>query len=146
MAVRIKKLTVADVEYVAFRLAKEMMEWDEPIPEFATRYPAKLEGCINAPFQTYDKKSLYKGIICKGSALFYYMIKDHPFQNGNKRIAITSLMYLLFSNGYWLTTSNDAIYDFAKEIAGSDPAQREETMRKIENFIKKSLVRQLPNI
>ena len=62
---RPRKINVADVEYAAFRLAKELMEWDEPIPPFETRFPEKLEGAINAPFQTYEGRSLYRGIFAK---------------------------------------------------------------------------------
>ena len=61
----IKKINLADVEYTAFQLAKKFMEWSEPIPEFETRFPDKLESCIETPFQTFDKKSLYKGLIGK---------------------------------------------------------------------------------
>ena len=39
----IKPITVAEVEHIAFVLAKELMSWDEPIPDFHTRFPNKLE-------------------------------------------------------------------------------------------------------
>lgn len=132
---RPKKITVADVEYAAFKLAKELMEWDEPIPPFETRFPEKLEGAINAPFQTFGGKSLYRGIFAKAAALFYFMIKDHPFQNGNKRIAVATLLYFLFSNGWWISVSNDALYEFARSVADSDPRSKDMTLRMIEGFL-----------
>ncbi|MEX2013095.1 MAG: type II toxin-antitoxin system death-on-curing family toxin [Candidatus Levyibacteriota bacterium] len=137
---RIQKISVADVEYVAFQLAKALMEWDEPIPDFDTRFPEKLEGAINAPFQTFDRKSLYKGLLGKSAALFYLMIKDHPFQNGNKRIAIATLLYFLQSNGYWLSVTNDLLYEFAKSIAGSNPTLKDSELKRIEDFLNVSLV------
>jgi len=133
---RPRKITVADVEYAAFRLAKELMEWDEPIPPFETRFPAKLEGAIHAPFQTYDGRDLYKGVFGKAAALFYFIIKDHPFQNGNKRIAIATLLYFLYSNNWWLSVTNDALYEFAKGVAGSSPSAKGHTLRMIEAFLK----------
>jgi len=42
----IHKLTIAEVEYIAFSLAQELMEYGEPIPPFDTRYPEKLESCL----------------------------------------------------------------------------------------------------
>ena len=36
-------ITVADVEYLAFRLAQEGLSFDEPIPDFSTRVPNVLE-------------------------------------------------------------------------------------------------------
>lgn len=133
---RPKKLGVADVEYAAFKLAKRMMEWDEPIPPFETRFPEKLEGAINAPFQTFAGESLYRGVFAKAAALFYFMIKDHPFQNGNKRIAVTTLLYFLFSNGWWVSVSNDTLYEFAKSVAKSDPLLKDAVLKMIEGFLK----------
>lgn len=138
---RPRRISVADVEYAAFRLAKELMEWDEPIPPFETRFPAKLESSINTPFQTYARKPLYRGIFGKAAALFYFMIKDHPFQNGNKRIAIATLLYFLHSNGWWIIVSNDALYEFAKEVAASKPVFKDTTLRAIENFLQTSKIR-----
>jgi len=39
----VRIITVADVEYLAFRLAKEHLFFDEPIPDFSTRFPNVLE-------------------------------------------------------------------------------------------------------
>jgi death-on-curing family protein len=135
----IKRINLADVEYTAFQLAKKFMEWSEPIPDFETRFPDKLESCIETPFQTFDRKSLYKGLIGKSAILFYLMIKNHPFQNGNKRIAITTLILFLVQNGKWLSTSNDDIYQFACEVAESRPEERTEIMNLINSFIKKNI-------
>jgi death-on-curing family protein len=135
----IKRINLADVEYTAFQLAKKFMEWNEPIPDFKTRFPDKLESCIETPFQTFDRKSLYKGLIEKSSILFYLMIKNHPFQNGNKRIAITTLLLFLIQNGKWLSTSNESIYRFACLVAESKPDNMQEVMIVVNSFIKKNL-------
>lgn len=88
-----KTIFIVEVEYLAFRLAKETMDFNEPIPDFSTRFPNILESCLAVPFQRFSQKSLYKGLIEKAAILFYLMIKNHPFQNGNKRIAMTTLFY-----------------------------------------------------
>lgn len=31
-------ITIAEVEYTAFNLAEKLMTWDEPIPEFRSRF------------------------------------------------------------------------------------------------------------
>lgn len=85
-----KSISIIDVERTAFTLAKELMEWNEPIPGFGTRFPNILESCLATPFQTFNRKKLYKGLIEKAAILFYLMIKNHPFENGNKRIAMTT--------------------------------------------------------
>ena len=135
----IKRIKLADVEYIAFQLAKKFLEWDEPIPDFNTRFPDKLESCIETPFQTFDRKSLYKGLIEKSAILFYLMNKNHPFQNGNKRTAVTTLMFFLVENGKWLSVSNHDFYEFACEVAGSKAEDKDDTMVIVRSFIEENL-------
>lgn len=135
-----KKLTIAEVEYVAYRLAKELMEWDESIPDFKSRFPNILESCLVTPFQTFRKKALYRGLMAKAAILFYLMIKNHPFQNGNKRIAMTTLFYLLYKNRKWLKVDNWELYNFAKWVAESNPKLKEETVKAVEKFVTTYLI------
>src|SRR3989344_1819753 len=101
-----KTVTIREVEYLAYSLAQELMSWDEPIPEFASRFPHTLESCLATPFQMFGGKPLYKGLIDKAAMLFYLMIKNHPFKNGNKRIAVTTLVVFLYRNNKWLTVDD----------------------------------------
>jgi death-on-curing family protein len=133
-------LTIREVEFVAHRLAQETLAWDEPIPSFNTRFPKVLESCLAAPFQTYGGRVLYKGLEEKASILFYLMVKNHPFANGNKRIAITTLLYLLLKNGKWLTVDQTEFYNFAKWVAESNPKFRQETVAAIGKFVRLNLV------
>jgi len=36
---KMKKLNITEVEYIAFRLAKQHLSFDEPVPDFSTRFP-----------------------------------------------------------------------------------------------------------
>lgn len=132
---KIKRITILEVEYIAFKLAKHFLEWDEPIPAFGTRFVGRLESCIAQPFQSFNHKLLYRGIVSKSAILFYLMVKNHPFENGNKRIAVTTLLYFLEENGLWLKTSSESIYHFAKEVAKSDPREKEKIVESITTFI-----------
>jgi len=135
-----QEITITEVEYVAYRLAKETMDWHEPIPDFGSRFPNILEGCLIAPFQTFDNKNLYQGLIAKAAVLFYLMIKNHPFQNGNKRIAMATLFYFLYKNKKWMQVDNQELYNFAKWVAESNAKLKAETVKAIEKFIKTYLV------
>lgn len=135
-----KKLTIAEVEYVAHSLARELMNWDEPIPEFGSRFPNILESCVAIPFQKFGKKNLYPGLIDKASVLFYLMVKNHPFQNGNKRIAMTTLLYFLWSNKKWMRVDNQELYNFAKWVAASNPKLKDETVAATSKFIKTYII------
>ena len=131
----IKKPNITEIEYIAHRLAQELMEYGEPIPPFDTRYPDKLESCLQTPFQTFERKSLYHGFDTKAAMLFYLMIKNHPFQNGNKRVAVLTLIYFLHANGRSLKVSNKQLYEFSKKIAGSDADHKSLIVSEIINFI-----------
>lgn len=133
-------ITVSDVEYLAFRLAKEHISFNEPIPDFSTRYPNVLESCILTPFQGFGGKSLYPSLVAKASILFYLMIKNHPFQNGNKRVAITTLLAFLLNNKKWLRADTQELYNFTVWVAQSPPQAKDQVVEATENFIKKHLV------
>ena len=129
-------LTIAEVEYLAYRLAKKMLGWDEPIPEFNSRFPNVLESCLTIPFQTFSKKSLYPSMLSRTAILFYLMIKNHPFQNGNKRIAITTLLTYLYKHDKWLKVDTKELYNFTRWVAESNPKLKDETVKAVEKFIK----------
>ena len=128
-------LSVADVEYIAYDLAKKLMTHDEPIPDFVTRFPNVLERCLIQPFQRFDGKDLYQGLIKKTAILFYLMIKNHPFQNGNKRIAVSTTLFFLVDNDKWLKISNQELYNFAKWVAESNANLKDATVNAVEKFI-----------
>ena len=94
-----RAVTVEEVEYIAFKLAREHLAFDEPIPDFQTRFPNRLESCLLTPFVRFAGTSPYSSLSAKAAMLLYLMIKNHPFQNGNKRIAITTLLVFLHKNG-----------------------------------------------
>jgi death-on-curing family protein len=128
-------ITIADVEYLAFRLAKEHLSFNEPIPDFSTRFPNVLESCVLTPFQRFSGKALYRTLVGKASILFYLMIKNHPFQNGNKRIAITTLLTFLHSNGKWLKADTQELYNFTVWVAMSPSQVKEQVVAAIQKFI-----------
>jgi len=138
---RPKSITILEIEYTAFRLAEKFMTFDEPIPEFGSRFPNTLESCIGQPFMRFDGKDLYRGLAGKGSILFYLLIKNHPFQNGNKRIAVMSLLYFLYKNGRWLDVDSIGLYRFAKGIAKTKASTRKEAISNIQRFLEEHIVK-----
>jgi death on curing protein len=130
-----QELSLEAVQYIAHSLAKEMMRFDKPIPDFGTRYPNILESCLAVPFQTFDKKSLYSNFSDKASILFYLMIKNHPFHNGNKRVAVTTLLVFLAISKRWIKADVRSLYQFAVDIAQSDPKQKSKMCEHIKAFI-----------
>ena len=134
-----KLITIADVEYLAFRLAKEHLSFDEPIPDFSTRFSNSLESCVLTPFQKFSGKALYPTLVAKASILFYLMIKNHPFQNGNKRIAITTLLTFLYGNNKWLKADTQELYNFTVWVAQSPAQLKDHVVGAVQKFIRDHL-------
>jgi death-on-curing family protein len=135
-----QKITVKIVEHLSLKLAQEMLTYDKPIPDFTTRFPNRLESCLATPFQTFAKSSLYPSLVGKAGILFYLMIKNHPFQNGNKRIAMTTLMVFLFLNKKWLKVDTQELYNFTVWIAQSPAKLKNEVVKAVEKFLKTYMV------
>lgn len=58
-----------------------------------------LESALSAPFQTFDGEYIYKTTKAKAAKLGYFLIKNHPFVDGNKRIGILVMLAFLEING-----------------------------------------------
>ena len=135
----IKYPSVNEIRFVAHELACKLMDYGEPIPDFYTRYPDALERSLGSLGQTYNKKDLYPTLLDKSAILFYLMIKNHPFQNGNKRIAVMSLLYFLMQNNHWIRVDTKVLYNFAKWVAESDANVKEAVVAAIKIFLKNNL-------
>ncbi len=105
------------------------------------REEGSLEKIVGAIYQSYGGKSLYSNIKEKASHLFYFVIKDHPFIDGNKRSA--SLLFILFLSKNNLlfrkngekTMGDSALVALALLVAESNPKDKEIMINLIINLI-----------
>lgn len=133
-------LTSEDFEYLCFDFTREYMTFDEPIPDYETRDAALLESSLGSPTQTFGGKFLYPTLTKQASVLFYSLIKNHPFKNGNKRIAVISLLTFLSLNQKWLLIEPYVLYKLAKSVAETKPAEHENSLKVIEKTITENLI------
>ncbi len=98
---------------------------------FGKRRNGSFEGNLNAIFQSFDGKELYPSIPEKAANLLYFVIKDHPFYDGNKRIGALLFVLFLTMNDCHLTEkgetkiSDRALTAIALLIAESEPSEKE---------------------
>ncbi|OGE75763.1 MAG: hypothetical protein A3C85_04395 [Candidatus Doudnabacteria bacterium RIFCSPHIGHO2_02_FULL_48_21] len=110
---------------------------------FGVEVSHKLSSVIGSIEQTFGGKSLYKSLEEKAAHLLYFVIKDHPFVDGNKRIgSLLFLVYLIqnhiFYNRRGERKINDtALVALALLIAESKPAQKDIMIRLVVNLINK---------
>ena len=135
-----KDLTIQEVKQTAFLLAQKHMSFNEPIPDLSTRNPGKLEACLAMPFMKIGGSHLYKGLTGKASILFYLMVKNHPFQNGNKRIAIMTLFLFLYVNKLWLEMDSVSLYALAIQVTTSPSREKDAILNSLTKILKKYIV------
>ncbi|HRN97015.1 MAG TPA: type II toxin-antitoxin system death-on-curing family toxin [Candidatus Saccharibacteria bacterium] len=136
-----KKVTIQDAEYVAYKSATALMDYGEPMPDFETRYPGKLEASLEASFTYISGKYVYWTLPHRAAVYFYSIIKNHPFENGNKRMAVMILLVFLFVNKKWITISADDLYVLAKDVAKSSAQDRETVILSLKKEIKSHLIK-----
>lgn len=129
-------LNLNHIEKICFEYAKTHLAHSEPIPPFSSRFPGKLEAALGAPQRTFEGKLLYQTLGRQAAVLFYEMIKLHPFENGNKRLATVSLLVFLSLNKKWITTTWKELYDIAILVADSKTERHDGLLKLLEEFIK----------
>ena len=98
---------------------------------FGKKRDGSFDGNLNTVFQSFDGRELYKSIPEKAANLLYFVIKDHPFYDGNKRIGALLFILFLTINDYHLTSSGEtkisdkALTAIALLIAESKPQEKE---------------------
>jgi death-on-curing family protein len=133
-------VTLTDFKFLCFNLACELFGHFEPIPPFENADIRKLEASLMAPQQTFGGEPLYPSLVEQAAALFYFLIKNHPFENGNKRIALTTLLMFLTMNGKWLKTASLNLYVLPTEVAESNPKNKDAVLKSLQQFVRKSLI------
>ena len=108
---------------------------------FALDNNDKLPSIISNLYQTYDGNELYNSIEEKAAHLLYFVIKDHPFIDGNKRVASLLFLYYLEKNNYLfrsngsLKINNSTIIALALLVASSNPKEKGSMIKLIINLI-----------
>ncbi|MDP1760013.1 MAG: virulence protein RhuM/Fic/DOC family protein, partial [Candidatus Woesebacteria bacterium] len=135
-------LDYRDLEKIVASIKIELINKKEASEFFGQENGEKLKGLMGAIYQTFDKKELYPSIEEKSAHLLYFVIKDHPFVDGNKRIASFLFVYFLDKNKYlYRETGEKKINDNALTalsllIAVSDPKEKDKLIKIVTNLLK----------
>jgi len=79
-----------------------------------------LESSINQPRQTFEQNDLYPNTVSKAAALCFFLVKNHPFIDGNKRIGHAAMETFLILNGYEITAGVDEQEQIMLELASGN--------------------------
>lgn len=79
-----------------------------------------LLAALARPFATFDQKDLYPSPSEKAAAIFESVIINHPFLDGNKRIAFVLLRLTLYHSGFDIAASVDEKYEMTIAASTGD--------------------------
>jgi prophage maintenance system killer protein len=103
-----------------------------------------FEGLLGNIVQSFDGEYLYPSIEEQGAHLLYFIIKNHPFADGNKRIGAFMFIWFLRLNKHHLKLSGEvkindnALVAIALLVAQSEPSQKDIMIKLIINLISDS--------
>jgi prophage maintenance system killer protein len=124
------------------QMKKNLMEREEAGDLFGReRERGALRGILGSIEQTFGCEDLYPSVEEKAANLLYFIIKDHPFVDGNKRIASLLFIWFLEKNYLLLATdgerkiNDNALVALTLLVAESNPKQKEVMIDLIINLI-----------
>jgi len=100
----------------------------------------KLNGILAAIYQSAFGKDAYESLEEKAAHLLYFLVKDHPFVDGCKRIGAAIFLMFLYKNNALIKNgekrlSNSALVAITLLIAQSNPDEKEIMIKLLMNIL-----------
>ena len=127
--------------YLEAREIIDSMKFNETSNVFGVeKEQGKLNGIIEQVYQNVFGQELYPSIEEKAAHLLYFLVKDHPFADGCKRIAATLFINFLYRNNHLYknnkqTISNEALVAITILTAESNPNEMDIIVKLIMNLL-----------
>ena len=117
--------------YEEGRKVIESMRFAETSNLFGNEKDNSFKSTLGAIYQTFGGKDVYPTLEEKAANLLYMLVKNHSFNDGNKRIAAALFIYFLERNNLLFDTNKNPIIDnntlaaMTLMIALSKPEEKE---------------------
>ena len=108
---------------------------------FGNEKDDSFQGSLAAIYQTFGGQDLYPSVEEKGANLLYFVIKNHSFSDGNKRIAAFLFVWFLEKNGILYRSdgskrvADNALVALTLMIAESKPEEKDMMIKVVVNLI-----------
>ena len=113
------------------KLQENLSDYDESTPLFGKERENSFKGILDNIEQTFFGEPLYQNHIVRAAHILYFIIKDHPFSDGNKRIGCLIFLLYLQRQNIALILNPEAMTALVLMIASSDPEHKNEVIRLI---------------
>lgn len=123
-------------------LKADMLARGEASELFGNQKDDSFAGILGNILQSFGGEYLYPSIEEQAAHLLYFVIKNHPFSDGNKRIGAFLFIWFLQRNRHHLKSdgelkiNDNALAAIALLVAQSDPAQKQLMIHLIMNLIR----------
>ena len=104
-------LSVDDVLAVHLRVIQEFGG------DSGLRDRGMLESAVAMPQAVFGGQELHPGLASKAAAYHFHLCSNHPFVDGNKRVAVATAELFLILNGFELSASDDEIEEMTLGVA-----------------------------
>ena len=132
------KATPDDCFHLTIEIVREIH--DEAVKNFGglhgIRDEALLTSAIFAPQSSFGGKSPYIDLIDIAAAYLFYLCRNHPFLDGNKRTAMAAAIVFLRLNGFNPATDGEKWEGLILDVASSK-IDREQTTRRLRKLVRK---------
>lgn len=122
-------------------LKRQLISKKEATELFGNQKDDSFKGLLGNIVQTFDGEYLYNSMEEQASHLLYFVIKNRPFSDGNKRIGAFMFVWFLeknkhrFKNNGELKINDNGLVALALLIAQSNPNDKELMIQLIINLI-----------
>lgn len=127
---------------VIAELKKQLIKKKEASDLFGKERDSAFESILNSVVQTFAGSYLYKSIEEQAAHLLYFVIKNHPFTDGNKRIGAFLFVWFLEKNKHRfkksgeLKINDNALVALALLVAQSNPDDKDIMIKLVMNLIR----------
>jgi len=101
--------------------------------EYGVRDIKLLSSAIYMPESGFDGKYFHETIPSMAAAYAYHICQNHPFIDGNKRVALASALVFLEINGYEFNCKDEILYNKIMGVAKGE-IKKEELIKFFEKY------------
>lgn len=122
-------------------LKRQLMAKKEATELFGNQKDASFQGILGNVVQSFGGQYLYPSVEEQAASLLYFVIKNHPFSDGNKRIGAFLFVWFLEKNRHRfkkngeVKINDNGLVALALLVAQSDPNEKELMIKLVINLI-----------
>ena len=87
--------------------------------DFGVRDVGLVSSALAVPRATFEGKHLHADLYEMAAAYAFHLSQNHPFVDGNKRVALAAALVFLDLNGVTITDPDDRLYPLMMSVASS---------------------------